>query len=443
MLESVFLVAAKMFYTIRLLAGMNIAARFMLEKRKHFRYGEGLILLVLALGGAFAFWGERILYLPQGLVQIIYGAHYIGISLMVFLTIVLCYRGNRNEFLFVYMLGYATECSVHGVSKFFVEQKIVEDSMTSPLGVCINSLIFIGVYGGMYLFFRKKRRTGIKFRVQQNTELTVFLCAVILLLIYLRFELLFLRSAMLGSSYAWGIDFMLLMIPMLFLWSVLREMWVKKLDSDLNVLKLILSEKEKQYAISRENIKIINHKSHDLKRIVRSFRSASGEDREVSLQEMEKAVEQYDSIAHTGNRVIDTVVTENSLYCKEHGIDLTYTIDGGSLSFMKDTDVYILFDNLLVNAIEAVQQLSDRTKRHISISVKQNKSFVVIQSRNYYEGHLVMEQGIPETTKGDKNHHGFGLKSIRYTAEKYSGNMTLNSENEVFVVTLMIPVPVR
>lgn len=441
MLESVFFVAAKMFYTMRLLAGMNIVAEFMLKKRKYFGFSKGLNLLVLAFGGAFAFWGEKILYLPQNLVQIIYGAHYIGISLLIFLIIVLCYCGNRNEFLLVYMLGYATECSVHGISKLFVEQKIVEDGMTSPLGVCINSIIFILVYGGMYLLFRKMRKNGMKVNVQCNKELTIFLGAVILLLIYLRFELLFLRSVVMGSSYAWGIDFMLIIIPVLFLWSVLREVWVKKLDSDLNVLKLILSEKEKQYAISKENIKIINHKSHDLKRIVRSFKTAAGEDRDASLQEMEKAVEQYDSIAHTGNRVVDTVVSENSLYCKEHGIELTYTVDGGSLSFMKDTDVYILFDNLLANAIETVEQLSDMTKRHISINVKQNKCFVVIQSRNYYEGNLVMEQGIPETTKKDKNHHGFGLKSIRYTAEKYGGNMTLNSENEVFVVTLMIPVP--
>lgn len=443
MLELIFFVIAKMFYTVRLLAGMNIVAHFMLEKRKYFLCGMGANAVVLVLGGAFAFWSDKILHLPFQMVQVIYGSHYVGISLLILLIVFISYRGNGNAFLFVYMLGYALECVVHGFSKFFVEAKIVEDGMTSPLGVCINGIIFFIVYGGVYVLFRKTYKRGIRLAVGQGKGLTLFLCAVIFLLIYLRFELLLLRSMAFDKTYAWGIDFMLFVIPLLFLWSMMREVWVKKLNSDLDVLKFILSEKERQYAISRENIRIINHKSHDLKRMVHAFRVASGEDKSASLQEIEEAVDKYDSMANTGNKVIDVVVSENGLYCKEHGIDLTYTIDGGSLSFMRDTDVYVMFDNLFANAIEAVQRLTDETKRHISITVKQNRCFVVIQSRNYFAGALVMEQGVPETTKKNRERHGFGLPSIRYTVEKYGGKMTINSENEVFVVTLMLPIGAR
>ena len=443
MSESVFYVVSKMFYAMRLLVGMNIAAGFMLTRRKHFVYTVWLNVIVLIFGGAFAFWSDSILFLPFNVTRLIYGSHYIGISLMILLVIALGYRGNCNEFLFVYVLGYSLECSIHGFSKFFVEMGIVEDSMASVQGVFINSLIFAVVYSSLYLLFYNKRKKGIRMKVEQGKSLTLFLFSYIFLIIYLRFELLYLRNAMMQSPYEWGIDIMLFVIPLIFFWTLMREVRVKRLNSDLDILKLVLEEKEKQYALTKENIKTINRKSHDLKRLLHAFQLASENDRNASLLEIEEAVNSYDSIVNTGSRVIDTVISENNMYCREHGIDLAVTADGSSVSFMRETDIYIMFDNLLVNAMEAVKKLPDTTRRHISITVKRNKQFVIIQSRNYYDGEFTMVEGLPETTKGDKNHHGFGLKSIQYTVEKYDGSMTVNSENGVFVVTLMLPVPAQ
>ena len=45
--------------------------------------------------------------------------------------------------------------------------------------------------------------------------------------------------------------------------------------------------------------------------------------------------------------------------------------------------------------------------------------------------------GLPVTTKEDKNFHGFGVRSIRYLVEKYRGDMLMRAEEERFFVDIL------
>jgi sensor histidine kinase regulating citrate/malate metabolism len=58
---------------------------------------------------------------------------------------------------------------------------------------------------------------------------------------------------------------------------------------------------------------------------------------------------------------------------------------------------------------------------------------------NYYEGELMVEDGIPRTTKENKNYHGYGIRSIKRIIEKYSGSMTIDIENHIFRLSLLFP----
>ena len=59
---------------------------------------------------------------------------------------------------------------------------------------------------------------------------------------------------------------------------------------------------------------------------------------------------------------------------------------------------------------------------------------------NYYEGQLSYEQDLPLTTKRDANYHGYGLKNIRFTAQKYGGEATVTAENNWFELKVIIPI---
>ena len=51
-----------------------------------------------------------------------------------------------------------------------------------------------------------------------------------------------------------------------------------------------------------------------------------------------------------------------------------------------------------------------------------------------------MVDSLPVTTKKDKDFHGFGMKSIQYAAQKYNGQMSIHTENNIFVLRISIPV---
>ena len=50
-----------------------------------------------------------------------------------------------------------------------------------------------------------------------------------------------------------------------------------------------------------------------------------------------------------------------------------------------------------------------------------------------------MENGIVETTKEDKNFHGFGMLSIKKHVEKYAGRLEVMIEDDMFQVDILIP----
>ena len=63
-----------------------------------------------------------------------------------------------------------------------------------------------------------------------------------------------------------------------------------------------------------------------------------------------------------------------------------------------------------------------------------------IHIENYCENELKFRDGLPISTKGDDNYHGFGMKSIQYVVEKYGGNLVVNLEDKIFSVDIIFPV---
>ncbi|MCD7856664.1 MAG: GHKL domain-containing protein [Clostridiales bacterium] len=205
--------------------------------------------------------------------------------------------------------------------------------------------------------------------------------------------------------------------------------------------QLWLLQKE-QYELSQENIDLINRKCHDLKRQMEAIRQLKDEvEIDRQLEEMEHAVLIYDSAMKTGNRALDIVLTEKSLQCEGRHINMTCMADGSYLDFLDKIDLYTMFGNALDNAIEAVSKLEDKAQRVIQVAVYTEKALLMIRVRNYCQGKVSLENGLPATSKANKQDHGFGLKSIRSTAEKYGGDIAIQSTDHIFSLQILIPLP--
>lgn len=224
------------------------------------------------------------------------------------------------------------------------------------------------------------------------------------------------------------------------LYSQLKQMSQLGLQEELSVQKQLWMRHKAQYEMSKETIDIINCKCHDLKHQVAALRDIENlKKRSDAIDAIEESVMIYDSMPQTGNTILDTVLTEKGLVCSQEKITLTCIADGGLLEFMDTVDLYTLFGNALDNAIEGVRKLPVE-QRCISLLLYKKAGLIFIQIENQYLDEIVLENGIPLTSKHDRNYHGFGIKSIIHTAEKYGGFVTLETEYKIFLLRLTIPV---
>ena len=228
-------------------------------------------------------------------------------------------------------------------------------------------------------------------------------------------------------------------VAMLYAYHVQRcELYMLR---ELDAIQNILQNQYAQYRQSRESIEVINHKYHDLKHQIAVLRAEPDAQRRSDyLDGMEEEIRDYEAQNKTGNSVLDTVLTGKSLYCARHGVELTCVADGARLGFMDVMDLCTIFGNILDNAIECELRIKDKKKRLIHLAVYAKKDFLVIRCGNYCEEVLEFQDGIPVSTKGDGDYHGFGVKSIRRAAEKYGGTMTIHSQDGWFELNIVIPV---
>lgn len=214
------------------------------------------------------------------------------------------------------------------------------------------------------------------------------------------------------------------------------------LRQELAIMNMLWKKEQEQYQLSKENIALINQKCHDLKHQIRAIRNSSKEDIDKYLEEMEGSIQIYESIVKTGNEVLDTILTEKSLYCRERGITVSCVADGSQMEFINTVDLYAILGNALDNAIEAVEKFKHKEKRQIDVLIYRQQNFLVMNVINPLKGNLIYEEELPVTTKEDKQYHGFGLRSMRYLVKKYDGFLNVSTEDGCFSLKILIPIPV-
>lgn len=210
------------------------------------------------------------------------------------------------------------------------------------------------------------------------------------------------------------------------------------LQHEKTVVHQLINERQMQYTFTKENMDLINRKSHDLKHQLSAIEIASEDERKEIIQEAKKAVDMYDSVFATGNDVLDTILTEKSILCQNRKIRLSCIVKPGNLERIRVVDLYTLLGNALDNAIESVSALADEEKRVISVRVENRGEMIHILVENYFQGTVKMVGGQPVTSKKDKENHGFGIKSMQMIAKKYGGHIRIFTENQLFSLQILL-----
>lgn len=211
---------------------------------------------------------------------------------------------------------------------------------------------------------------------------------------------------------------------------------------ELKAIDEILRSQHQQYLQSKRSIERVNRKYHDLKHQVGVIRAEVDPGKQASyLDELEATIKDVDTQSKTGSSVLDVILTTKHLECVERDVDLTCVADGSLLGFMTVMDVSALFGNALDNAIDGASRVEDPEKRLVKMALFARDELVVMTFENYFDGDVRTEDGQVVTRRSDRDRHGYGLKSLRYTAEKYGGSMTVRTDGDWFVVRILVPLP--
>lgn len=203
------------------------------------------------------------------------------------------------------------------------------------------------------------------------------------------------------------------------------------------IAEQLLHAERSRYALEKETVEAINIRCHDIKHQIAALGDVG---RQKELRELEELVNIYDCGLKTQCAALDLILSGKSLACSGKRIVLTCVADGRQLDFMEDGDIYALFGNILDNAIEAVERLDDQEKRLISLTVRAQEQFLIVSEENYYDGALVLEHGLPVTTKADKRFHGFGMQSIKMLTEKYGGDLQVRAGGGIYRLSILFPI---
>lgn len=210
-----------------------------------------------------------------------------------------------------------------------------------------------------------------------------------------------------------------------------------KLSAHVETMRELVHQQRKQYETSKESAQLINEKYHDLKHLIKSF---SGTVPQEQLDRLKHSIAAYERPANSGNEVLDVLLNEKLGLCQQRNIVLTCSFGQTDFSFVEELDLYSLFQNALGNAINAVTAMPADEERFISVSATREGNMLTIHMENPCTGDVQFIDGLP-MTKDDPEWHGFGMKSMVRTAEKYGGMLTTEQRGKMFFLDILLLAP--
>lgn len=301
----------------------------------------------------------------------------------------------------------------------------------------LSLLLLAAVYGGIFaaMLFVENRRPGPAGKMK-ITPAGTFVAVVMALTAFAVSNLSFAN----GSEANMNMFYIRTLVDLagvLILTVQHEQLREAALHSELAELDGVLHRQYEQYKQSKENIRLINRRYHELKMQIAAIRAERDHAKQdVALAAMESGIRQYEAENKTGNPVLDTLLTAKSLYCQQHHITMTCVADGHLLDFLETGEICTIVGTALDNATESVETEPDHEKRLIRVAVYAQNGFVMLRFENYCAQEVELgADGLPRRN----THGGSDLRSVRAAAEKRGGTMTLHWENEWFTLRVLLP----
>lgn len=132
----------------------------------------------------------------------------------------------------------------------------------------------------------------------------------------------------------------------------------------------------------------------------------------------------------SGNQIADAILSDKAELAKQFGCKIEF--DGFISDEIPASDLCIILSNALDNAIEACTRFTSNESKIITVKCDILHGIQLIRITNPND----INNSTTETSKEDKENHGFGLYNIRRTVEKHNGQMSIPSQTPRFILDL-------
>ena len=208
-------------------------------------------------------------------------------------------------------------------------------------------------------------------------------------------------------------------------------------ERDEQLLQVKVKALEEKYQEMLKSRKVV----HDMKNHLLALKNYSREQDWIGLDnyldELSEDILDYNYQIWTGNRMLDMILNEKSKEAKDKKIDMQINTEVFTTLPFTDREIISLFGNLLDNAIEACERITDKNT-WIHIKMKKKNQLLYFEIKNTTETTVQQVPGKFITTKTDGTLHGYGIKNIMDVVEKYHGIFQSQMVEDYFVVMISV-----
>ena len=209
-------------------------------------------------------------------------------------------------------------------------------------------------------------------------------------------------------------------------------------------LQSFMDMQKKQYDYQLQQSAAVRRFKHDLVNHIGVLRELMNEKKTEEAKEYIDTIwdmqDEFDLRIHTGDSSLDVIVNYYLYLAIKENIEF---VVWGKLSEkmpLEMFDITTLMGNILQNAVEAAIK-TDVPRIRVELVEHKKEIFIVVS--NSAAKRINTKTDFFMTSKKDKENHGFGLKNIVATVEKYHGEYYMESIEEngevLFKISIAIP----
>lgn len=262
------------------------------------------------------------------------------------------------------------------------------------------------------------------------------------------FQYLFISYGVAGYLFIIVLQNRLLVLKTTRIFETLLFICILLISAALMIIGSIIYYKQREELVTLEIYnKMMTDRFHEIEQVYHEFAFVNHDIKNhlIVLGEYEEAGEHDKALAYlkkiqiplsqnisryikTGNDTIDIILNFKLKEAEKNGISIDIDCEIITEWQIDDADLCSLLGNLLDNAINASSKMSTGDK-WIKFTMQKKGNIILLQMSNSY---------LPSNDSSHKKNilHGYGLQSVKNTVKKYSGDICIVTQDNIYIVII-------